>query len=33
MIQNYESLTLTFVLINEGESYRKLPKMVAGKNL
>ena len=32
MVQNYEFLTLKFVLINQGESSRKLP-MFAGKNL
>ena len=31
MISNYEFLTFKFVLINEGESNRKLPKMFAGK--
>ena len=33
MVYNYELLTLKFVLINEGESNKKLPKMFAGKNL
>ena len=33
MVQNHEFLTLNFVLINEGESNRKLPKSFAGKNL
>ena len=33
MVQNHEFLTLKFVLLNEGESNRMLPKMVAGKNL
>ena len=28
-----EFLTLKFVLINEGESDRKLPKVFAGKNV
>ena len=33
MAQNYAFLTLKFVLINEGESNRNLPKIFAGKNL
>ena len=34
MVSNYEFLTLKFVLINEGESYRKFAgKTFAGKNL
>ena len=31
-VYNYELITLKFVLINDGESNRKLPKMFAGKN-
>ena len=31
MVYNYEFLTPKFVLINEGESNRKLPKIFAGK--
>ena len=31
MLLSYEFLTLKFVLINEGESNGKLPKMFAGK--
>ena len=33
LVQNYEFLTLKCVLINEGESNKKLPKMFDGKNL
>ena len=33
MVWNYVFLTLIFVLINERESNRKLPKMFAGKTL
>ena len=33
MVQNYEFLTLSYALINEGESNRKLPKIFAGKSL
>ena len=33
MVCNYEFLTLKCVLINEGESNRKLPKIFASKNL
>ena len=33
MVPYYEFLTLKFVLINEGESNRKLPQMFGGKNL
>ena len=33
MVWNYEFMILKSVLINEGESNRKFPKMFAGKNL
>ena len=33
MVKNYKFLTLKFVLINERESKRKLPKMFPDKNL
>ena len=33
MVLNYEFLTLKFVLINEEELNRKLPKTFLGKNL
>ena len=33
MVQNYEFLTLKILLINEGESNRKLPKRFASKDL
>ena len=33
MVQNYEFLTLKFVLINAGESNRKFPKIFQSKNL
>ena len=33
MVSNCECLTLKSILINEGESNWKLPKMFAGKNL
>ena len=33
MVKNYEFITLRSVLIIDGDSNRKLPKMFAGKNL
>ena len=33
MVQNYEFLTLKFILINEGESNRKFPKIFVVKKL
>ena len=33
MVKNYEFITLRSVLIIDGESNRKLPKIFAGKNL
>ena len=33
MVKNYQFLTLKFVLLNGGESNRKLPEMLVGKNL